>query len=393
MDQVIGTFGGWSLRGGGRRAQEGKVAERLIFDTYGYDAEYVPMAAYNKHAWVKEWNEFWKLVHIYCDRHPRAMVVSFDVANFYDTVELNRLERQLRRIPSHNELALETLLFFLSYWNKSQNMYVPSSKGLPQDVSGDCSRILANFYLRPFDHAFAQFIRGTVGGEYLRYSDDMLVFIDDNVSEKRVLFEASRLLALLGLNINQAKVSIQRVEEVRKDWLLEPYSRLSMGDIDGFLRSFDLATMIGHRRGFTVMLKAVNSIWDALDLEGFEDWDKKAGRNYCQEVMDLVSSDVDMQLRLKWINWQRLAGLVDHPEEHFIRAVGSVFALPFSEPKLHLLRFARKSLRNRHLRGCSEIVLQGAKERSIGLSPPERAELEILEMEAAAYAQSSTASS
>lgn len=166
------TFGGWRL-GGGRRQREGSRARRLIADAI--DDHYGPPSAFNPAAWVENWNEFWKLlVLIFDEAEEEACFVSFDVANFYDSIDLPRLERLIRDASHEGAGAIELLFLILRTWNSRINRYSGSSKGLPQDLVGECSRVLANAYLTPFDAA-TKAHADQAGGRYARYADDMVI--------------------------------------------------------------------------------------------------------------------------------------------------------------------------------------------------------------------------
>ena len=146
---VEDTYGGWSL-GGKRREFEEKQAK----STFDYDLDVsAPISAYNRWAWVENWQQFWKLLVAKFEYAPAGSYFAmFDIANFYDTIDLPRLERELRRHCPDQGLAIEVLFYLLSIWNKNLNQYARTTKGIPMDIVGDCSRVLANFYLTSFDH-------------------------------------------------------------------------------------------------------------------------------------------------------------------------------------------------------------------------------------------------
>jgi hypothetical protein len=91
---VEDTYGGWSL--GGKRREFEENQAKASFDS---DLDvYVPVSVYNRSAWVENWQQYWKLLAAKFEYTPTgSYFVMFDVANFYDTIDLPRLERELRR--------------------------------------------------------------------------------------------------------------------------------------------------------------------------------------------------------------------------------------------------------------------------------------------------------
>jgi hypothetical protein len=67
-------------------------------DTAVYSGS-IPQSCYKRAAWVQNWNQFWKLL---AARHQgaeeSAWFAMFDFANFYDCVDLRRLETTVRAI-------------------------------------------------------------------------------------------------------------------------------------------------------------------------------------------------------------------------------------------------------------------------------------------------------
>jgi hypothetical protein len=148
---VPSTFGGWFI-GGARREMEEKQALGLFG---GEDSLSIPTSCYNRAAWVKNWSQFWKLLAAQHEHaEERAWFAMFDIANFYDSVDLHRLENSVRSQSAGSQFAMNVLFHLLRTWNKGICLYSESTKGLPMDVIGDCSRLLAN--LTSFDFAVSR---------------------------------------------------------------------------------------------------------------------------------------------------------------------------------------------------------------------------------------------
>jgi hypothetical protein len=200
-EAVTDTFGGWRL-GGARRSIEEAEALRMFG---GEDSSSIPQSCYNRAAWIQNWNQFWKLLAArHEDAEESAWFAMFDVANFYDSVDLRRLETAVRAIGAGAQFPLNVLFHLLRSWNRAHCLYADSAKGLPMDIVGDCSRLLANYFLIPFDRDFRQHM-SDLGGCYMRFADDMVVRATTRSECEAAVYEASERLHGLGLNINVAR--------------------------------------------------------------------------------------------------------------------------------------------------------------------------------------------
>lgn len=107
-----------------------------------------------------------------------------------------------------------SLLFhFLNYWNRNTNLYNKQTVGIPQDAMGDCSRILANFYLQPYDKIVFDLCKQNKC-KYLRYADDQFLFSEDKNKLHILIFKVSKTLNSLGLSVNQKKVKVSTTEDL-----------------------------------------------------------------------------------------------------------------------------------------------------------------------------------
>ena len=197
VNRVPNTFGGWSL-GGKIREKEN---EDLYINDYG-------RFAFNPLAWSKAFGDFNARLGANLMSENFAYALEFDIANFYDSIRLDILENRIREVAG-SQLSLEiSLLFhFLNYWNRDCNFYNRQTVGLPSDALADCSRILANFHLQPYDD-FAYKLAQRSGVQYFRFADDQFIFLNDPNLKPKLLHELSLELRRWGLNINQKKVHL-----------------------------------------------------------------------------------------------------------------------------------------------------------------------------------------
>jgi len=154
------------------------------------------------------YKDFQRQAYKWSRKQELRYFVEFDVANFYDTINLDILERKIRAaIPREKNEIVDLLFVFLRNWNRHFEGYGCKSVGIPQDDIGDCSRMLANFYLREYDEFMLATLQDTTRCErYLRYADDQIIMAETPDDARRILFQASTELHKIGLNINSGKV-------------------------------------------------------------------------------------------------------------------------------------------------------------------------------------------
>lgn len=199
------TFGGWAL-GGQLRVRENTEIESEATDYGRY--------SFDPQAWTHAFGEFNALLFAQLDPGNYAYVLQLDLANFYDCVRLDILERWIREhSPPEKGWVIALLFYLLNHWNRRNTGLHPQAVGLPQDALADCSRILANFYLQKFDN-FAAGICDQAGAVYFRYADDQMILLNDVSKIDNLLLLLTRNLDRFGLRVNQKKVKQWRTPEL-----------------------------------------------------------------------------------------------------------------------------------------------------------------------------------
>jgi len=225
LNRVPGTYGGWSLGG------KTKIAEELDLTQYDKEnvsvhefegdqfvtldliGDYAEETNFNPFAWQASWNDFSNKLYKFSVDYQGDFVAEIDIANFYDSIELDYLEYIVRNQTNSEDNEDVNLLFhFLKYWNRHNNFYVNQGAGLPQDIFGECSRILANFYLHSYDEQMFELCQ-QLGGMYFRYADDQIIFAKSSRDIDFIIANASSFLMKIGLNINQKKVVLMNRDE------------------------------------------------------------------------------------------------------------------------------------------------------------------------------------
>lgn len=208
--RINNTYGGWSLGG---RIREMEEEEEMT-----YSLSYELSFSYNPQAWAKYYGEFNSKLYrrlLEFKQKKHFVAVEFDLANYYDNIRLDILERKIRADSDFHETEILNLLFyFLNYRDRKLSNYNPHHVGLPQDAIGDCSRLLANYYIQDYDQFMYDLLK-KYEGSYFRFADDQYIFCKEK--DIRILLQtASRKLFEIGLNINQLKVKTWQLEELEK---------------------------------------------------------------------------------------------------------------------------------------------------------------------------------
>lgn len=247
-NRVINTFGGWTLGGLIRKSEDDEMEKTrkdynryqdFLSELHGISvSEY----SFNPAAWAKAYGDLNAKLYATAKSNNYEYVAELDVANYYDSIRLDILEMRIREIVNEEHADIISLLFhFLNYWNRNTNLYNKQTVGIPQDAMGDCSRILANFYLQPYDKIVYELCKQNKC-RYLRYADDQFLFSDDKHKLNILIFKVSKKLNSLGLSVNQKKVEVSTTDELIKkrsfkifDILKEDKARSDKNKVEQFV--------------------------------------------------------------------------------------------------------------------------------------------------------------
>lgn len=203
--RVEGTFGGYSMGGAMRKAES--------VESNSPEPPSPNSNTFNPYAYIQHYGEYNAEIKKRLSEDDKYNIVELDISNFYDHIRLDLLENLVRQaVDSSHEPQINLLFHFLKNWNKLINSYRPQSVGLPQEIVGDCSRILANFYLQEYDQSIRNYC-GKHDIKYLRYADDQIFFVPKKYDMRKVVRKASIELSKLGLNINAKKAVFWRDKE------------------------------------------------------------------------------------------------------------------------------------------------------------------------------------
>jgi hypothetical protein len=138
---------------------------------------------------------FRQYVSLRSRRKSTKYVVACDIANFYDRVNIHRLESILVSLSSDKSRVRQINQLLLFWANRD-------SYGLP--VGSNASRILAEAALLEVDRYML-----SIGAKFCRFVDDYRFFAPDAQSAHHWLTQLIERLWLEGLTINMAKTRIE----------------------------------------------------------------------------------------------------------------------------------------------------------------------------------------
>lgn len=328
IEDFDGVYGAYrSVPKTARKSKEPEKEDDII-DPYFRDT-------FSRKAWFKDWSQFTDLLTATCnDSSVGNYVVVSDIANFYDTIDIGRLINGIRSKVSGNEEIVSLLGYFLNYWDRRIKGYSASSKGIPQEIISDASRIVSNFYLNEFDRRFIDYC-GTQGVLYIRWADDIVIFGKSKLHLERVMHSASRFLLNIGLNFNASKTkhfSRREFQEYRALDLLSAISSKNAPAFEKELRRF--ATRYPYKGGRvdTVVKASLNF------LSGEPRARSLYAMNYMQERLseyEFLSTLNESQLLKKYLLFGNITKEIRKDIELILRH-------PYAAPRATFLSFIAK---------------------------------------------------
>lgn len=335
VNRVDGTFGGWTLGNTIRLKEEQEILE----------LEYVPFNTVNELSWIQEWQTFQNIAKTYGDLDDWKFFINLDIANFYDCINLTILERKIRHAVPQSKQDVVTLLFhFLQNWNRKLEGYNLKTVGIPQDEIGDCSRILANFYLQDYDLVMKE-ICNKYKAKYIRFADDQIIYAKDLQVAKNILFEASRELQKINLNINSSKVKeFKSKAEFDKYW------------------AFEIFELLKNKMDQTLINKGVEKYFECLD-NSIEFRNNSVLKRILSVESNLIEPkfrhrligmfyDPDFLSQLNVWHFKRIRQFINHDLDFFKELDKMVSTVPFNSYHYNLLAFYKKERKGFD---CSEI--------------------------------------
>ena len=344
-----GIFGGWRSipdsrnRSINQTSQQDELEAKAEQSGYFYDT-------FSDLMWLKQFKSFTELIRELTNQASSGRyVATTDIANFYDSVELQRLTRKLKRDTKgklHEEIEL--LEVFLSLWDRRTTGYSPSSKGIPQEIISDGSRILSHYYLQDFDERFRNYC-SKEQLRYVRWADDMLIFGPSKKALEHAIHRASRLLLSDGLNLNAHKTRIYSRTDLARNRGLEVLAAIDARNAYDFRRKLRSA-ISWHDAGNPLRLDTVfrASLGFVFRLG------KKAKTFEKNFLFETTDQNSDILATLNDIQLIRLISIADDPKEMFVKIRASCLKRPYAGERANFLLLIRKHTKELVRLGVSE---------------------------------------
>ncbi|HDR4725977.1 reverse transcriptase domain-containing protein [Bacillus cereus] len=228
-------FGGFRFSADNKSITAEKIKQQneLLNELDLYDDEYETFLS--KYQFKREWTDYRNMAkEAYEQSYDYYMHI--DIAHFYDDINLDILEKEIRHTVGDQTTIIDLLFHFLRTSEKRDLGYTTTNVGIPQEELGDMSRVLANFYLVRYDNQIISFLNLLLGEgnyQYLRYSDDMWIFYNGKKNDAyKIIQKASLFLNNLKLHVNESKTQILNKEEFEKHWHFDDWDLISSNPDD-----------------------------------------------------------------------------------------------------------------------------------------------------------------
>ena len=84
--------------------------------------------SFNPKAWAVAYSDFNAKLYASIQTNSNEWCVEFDIANFYNCINLDILEMAIKEIGTHKDREVISILFhFLQFWNRKNNSYNKST--------------------------------------------------------------------------------------------------------------------------------------------------------------------------------------------------------------------------------------------------------------------------
>ena len=184
-----------------------------------------------------------------------------DLANFFETIHHETIRDAVW--PNVKNAEISNLLLLILGDQILRPRYSAHLRlGIPQD-SFDCSRVLANIVLLKTD----KLLDSAVGGEWVRWMDDISFAVKDEPEAHRVLRDMTEKLREDGLTLNSGKTKIFKRADLKKHLLIVENALIDK------LKVNVAAGMISSSA------ESLKSLWERLDKDRLPTyWEKVIGR-------------------------------------------------------------------------------------------------------------------
>lgn len=345
---IEGVFGGWRMR---------KEKQREEDDNDEIFGDYVFEGSLSTKKWIQNWRRYTDLIESLCDTHSEEYYFhTTDIANFYDSINLDILENKLKRTCEKWDESIDILVHFLKHWNRRITGYNPSSKGIPQESVQDASRILANFYLRDFDITMKE-LAEDYDCHYIRWSDDMVFFGLNKAILEELVHKASKELLKCGLHLNAYKTKCYSKEEYKKFRCVDvlkkinsnKYEEIELG-IEWFKERLNEGTSLRKDTVYRNLITVLSN--------PYTEWEKR--NEYRRWLKNSLVVNWETLTILDASKLVKLFSFYSDLCEGMKEVTSIIIEKPYASPKAELVKALKKVLYNK---SSSDLTILCAKEQ------------------------------
>lgn len=328
INRVDGTFGGWRI-GNSIKALEDEELEYVV-------------NSYDPSLWLKNWKDFQKYIFTNLQKYNYKYALKLDIANFYDSIDINLLSRKLYKCCSKEKYDIvELIIYLLKYWNKKYSNYNESNIGIPQNEFGDQSRLLANLYLNDYDVAMEQICINN-NCKYSRFADDQIILFDEEEQINDIMLVCNDELRKIGLNLNAGKVKKFKKDDLIKFYLFNQLEKLDLKKYDeASTEFFELYDSGKEIRSDTFLRRCLT-----IGLKKFS----LSNRN---RIMSIITSE-DFIIKCGVQHLSKIyINLTLEEKEKFLETLFEMFKkIKFNGFKYIVITFAKKNRLNEFVNHC-----------------------------------------
>lgn len=146
---------------------------------------------------------FRRFVREKCHQQNVKVMVVCDIANFYDRLNLHRLECILTSLPNIDRAIIQRLNELLLFWSNRDSYGIPTGSNASR-ILAEASLIEVDIFLQ--EHEVS----------YCRYVDDFRIFAPDAATAHQALSLLVQKLSKEGLFLNTKKTDVINVSEYKK---------------------------------------------------------------------------------------------------------------------------------------------------------------------------------
>jgi len=132
--EIDGVYGAWRMRAPSKKFEK-KTQKLELKGDYAFDG------GLSAAEWFKSWESYSDLLEAECTSATESTFFHVtDIANFYDSIDLFKLENKLKQAIPEWDGTVDVLIHFLKYWNRTVRGYDPFIKRI---TTRNCSRCFA----------------------------------------------------------------------------------------------------------------------------------------------------------------------------------------------------------------------------------------------------------